>query len=292
VGAAIKFAEHALHLFKQVKDWLGVCCSTAYLSWFVAASGEISSALELSRDCLKKVDEHLKKERFWKKIALSLEACIVSYTGRFDNALAEYKSARAIKCDIPEAYTMVWQILMFHYACLLLILKDYEAAKSEAEVMIEQGASGNPVLGFLGHQIVGRMELAKAAEAPRGKLRARRKPLLDLARKQLAEASDYLNLCPAQDQTIVSALYMAQLCRLAGALDEAGSWLKRAEDAVGAFILLKTDCLLERAWLCLLQRDKAGARDALRSAHSLVEEHDYHCKHAEVLELESELKNA
>jgi tetratricopeptide (TPR) repeat protein len=295
VEDSIKFADHALRAFKQAKDWLSVCCSTAYLCWFVAARGDIRDAMRLSDECIEQLDKHwrqLTKEQYWKKIALGLKASLVAYTGNFDEAWTTYEDAREMECDIPEAFTMVWQILMFHYACLLLMLKHYEAAEREAEVMIEQGRCGNPVLGFLGHQIMGRMELAKVTDASRGRLRSGKKALLNLARKQLAEASDYLDHCPAQDQTIVSALYMAQLCRMAGDLDEAASWLKRAEDSVGSFVLLKTDCLLERAWLCLLQGDRTKASDALASARNLIEKHDYHCKDAEVRELESELKNA
>ena len=139
---------------------------------------------------------------------------------------------------------------------------------------------------------MGRTELAPATETSQGRRRAGKKTLLELARKQLAEASDYLDLCPAQDQTIVSALYMAQLCRMTEDLDKADSWLKRAEAAVGSFLLLKIDCLLERAWLCLFQKDLDQSKNALMSVRSLMEDHDYHCKDAEVLNLESELKNA
>src|SRR5262249_51983988 len=141
-------------------------------------------------------------------------------------------------------------------------------------------------------QIMGRMELARATKTSQRRLRAGKHTFLELARKQLAEASDYLDHCPAQDQTIVSALYMAQLCRMTGDLDDAAGWLKRAEDSVGSFVLLKTDCRLERAWWGLFRAEWAVARDALNSARDLIEKHDYHCKDAELRELESALKNA
>jgi hypothetical protein len=291
VDDAVKFAEQALNAFEELEDWLGVCCSTAYLSWFVAARGDLGDALAFSRDCIDNVDRHLNTERHWKKIAFGLNACLTAYQGRFEAALTTYEEARAMECDVPEECGAIWAILMFHYGCLLLELRHYEAAEREGRILINTGQYGNPVSGFLGHQILGRVLLRKAKEWRRGR-NADRKKYLKQANEHLVQAERYRDQCPAQDQTFVSALFIAQFYRVSGNLEAADMQLRRAEEEVGCFLLLKTDCLLERAWLCLLQRDPARARAALMAARALVEKHDYHCKDAEVRDLERELRNS
>lgn len=61
----------------------------------------------------------------------------------------------------------------------------------------------------------------------------------------LEQGKAYLNLGPAHDQIIVNELFMAQCNRLNGNFGEADNHLKRAEAAVGPFVLLNMDCLLE-----------------------------------------------
>jgi hypothetical protein len=85
---------------------------------------------------------------------------------------------------------------------------------------------------------------------------------------------------------------MAQFDRARGHLDDAEKHLKRAEDAVGPFALLKMDCLLERAWLSWAQGDREKARESCKIVRGLVNDHDYLGIDKELSELEKELQKA
>jgi hypothetical protein len=142
----------------------------------------------------------------------------------------------------------------------------------------------------LGYQLLARMELAKASERKGGVVN--KKALLGDAEEHLAEGKKYLNLGPAHDQLVVSELFMAQCNRIRGNLPEADSHLRQAEEAAEAFVLLKIDCLLERAWLCLIQGDREKARKMCKSVRDLVNDHNYLCIDKELRELEDKLQKA
>jgi tetratricopeptide (TPR) repeat protein len=294
VPAAVRFAERAREAFEKTQSGqhgLGFWCTTAYLSWFLAAGGNLTRALEESESCIRGVQLDLQNEPAWKKLALCLHACIVSYTGKFNKALALYEKALAEKCDMPVGVDEALAILLFHYACLLLKLKRYDDAKREAEYLL-QARQDYPVLGFLGYLLLARMELAKASERPRKDRVVNRKGPLGDAEKLLAQGKEYLNLGPAHDQFIVSELVMAELDRARGNLRDAHNHLKLAEDAVGPFALLGMDYLLERAKLCLDQGDTENAREMFTILRSRVNEHGYHCIDKELSDLEKELNQA
>jgi tetratricopeptide (TPR) repeat protein len=233
----------------------------------------------------------LQDEPAWKNLALCLHACIVSYTGKFNKALGLYEKATAEKCDMPVGVDEALAILFFHYACLLLKLKRYDDSKRAAENLLK-ARQDYPVLGFLGYQLLARMELAKASERPRKGGVVNKKALLGDAEKHLAKGKEYLNLGPAHDQFIVSELFMAQFDRARGNLRDAHNHLKQAEDAVGPFALLGMDCLLERAKLCLAQGDTENAKETYTILRSRVNEHGYHCIDKELSDLEKELNRA
>jgi DNA-binding XRE family transcriptional regulator len=293
VQAAVKFAEHARQLFEKTEERLSFWFSSAYLSWFLAASGDLDSAFKHSESCVRGVERELRDEpfwTFWKKIALCLHACMVSYRGEFHEALKLYKQAMAEKCDgTPYGFDVVLAILRFHYACLLLQLKSYKDAEREGWELVDKG-QGSPVLGFLGYQVLSRMELAKAweriAEKPRGK---REKPALAEVKKHLNQGKDYLNLGPAHDQIIISELFMAQFDRVREKYKDADNHLKRAEKAVESFALLEVDCLLERAKLFLAQGDKENAREKCKTARRRVNDYGYRCIDKQLSDLENEL---
>jgi tetratricopeptide (TPR) repeat protein len=293
VHDAVKFAEHAQQLFGKAKNRLGTWLCGGYMSWFLAAEGNLDRALELSERCVQDMNRKLRGEPLWplwKRIALSLHACMLSYRGEFRKALRRHKQAMAEKCDLaPAAFDAVLAILRNQYARLLLRLESYEDAEREGWELLNK-AQANPVLGFLGYQVLGRIELADATEmvGPRPH-RESKNASLEKAKKYLGQAKDHLNLGPTHGQTIVNALYMAQFNRLIGDLQEANDYLKRAEDAVGAFALLNMDCLLERAWLCLAQGDKATAREKWMTVRGLVNSHGYHCIDKELSDLEKAL---
>jgi tetratricopeptide (TPR) repeat protein len=296
VPAAVKFAEHAQEVFEKTQSGqhgLGFWCSSAYRSWFLAALGNLDGddgALELSKRCIRGVELDLHDEPVLKRLALCLHACMVSYTGEFDQALEMYEKATANKCDMPTGFGVSSAILVFHYACLLLKRKRYADAEREARNLLE-ARQDHPVLGFLGYQLLARMELAKAsekiAERPRGK---RGNPLLGGAKEYFDQGKVYLNLGPAHDQIIVNALFMAQFYRFSGNLEEADHYLKRAEEAVGPFVLLNIDCLLERARLLLAQGDMGTAMEKLENVHNLVDKHGYHCIDGDLTDLKMKLK--
>jgi tetratricopeptide (TPR) repeat protein len=233
----------------------------------------------------------LQGEPFWKKIALCLHACIVSYMGEFDEALEHYERAAAMKCDMPGGFDVALAILRFHYGCLLLKLKRFDDAKREAENHLN-ARHDNPVLGFLGYQLLARTALARPSEQPRKGRAANRSGPLGDAEKLLAQGKEYLNLGPAHDQFVVSELFMAQCNRKRGNLQDADSHLRQAEEATEAFALLKMDCLLERTWLSLAQGDKERARKTCKSVRDHVTDHNYLCIDKELRELEDELQKA
>jgi tetratricopeptide (TPR) repeat protein len=281
VQNAVKFAEHAQQLFGKTNDRLGIWFCSAYLSWFIAANGDLDRALKLSQCCVQDVNRKLRGESFWplrKKIALSLHACMLSYSGDFPMALKLYKQAMAQKCEpVPDGFDAMLAILGNQYARLLLRLESYEDAKREGGELVKK-AQGNPVLGFLGYQLFGRVELATLS--------------LEAAKNCLDQAKDYLNLGPTHGQMIVNALFMAQFNRLTGNLQEADDYLRQAEDAVGDFELLRMDCLLERAWLCLAQGDKAEAREKWKTVRRGVDSHSYRLIDKELRDLEKKLGQA
>jgi hypothetical protein len=171
---------------------------------------------------------------------------------------------------------------------------------------LNNAATDNPTLGFLGNQVLARMELAMALEWSRKDCVADRKIPLCEAEEHLARAEEhfakgknYLNLCPAHDQTIVNALFMSQFYRIRGDLEEAANHLKRAEEIVGPFVLLNMDCLLERAWLFLTQFQMEKTSEKLNEVsslvgklHNLVAKHGYKCIDMELKDLEHELEKA
>jgi tetratricopeptide (TPR) repeat protein/transcriptional regulator with XRE-family HTH domain len=282
VPAAVKFAELAREVFGATQSGehgLSFWCSSAYLSWFRAASGNLDEAVKLSKGCIRGAELDLQGEPLWKKIALCLHACIVSYMGKFDEALEHYERAAAMKRDMPGSFDVALALLRFHYGCLLLKRKRFDDAKREADNLLK-ACQDNPVLGFLGYLLLARMELARASE-----------PLGD-AEKYLAQGKEYLNLGPAHDQFVVSELCIAQCNRIRGNLQEAESHLRQAEEAAEAFVLLKMDCLLERAWLCLDQGDREKARKTCKSVRDLVNDHNYLCIDKELRELEDVLQKA
>jgi transcriptional regulator with XRE-family HTH domain len=287
---AVKFAEDAQQLFGKTKDRLGKWFCIGYLSWFLAAKGNLDRAVKLSESCVQDVNQKLRGEPLWalcKKIALCLHACMLSYTGQFNKALRRYNQAMAERCGpAPNAFDADLAILRFHYACLLLKRGFYKEAEREGWELVEKG-QGTPVPGFLGYQVLGRMELEKASrkfvEGAGGK---RDNPSLGNARKYLEQGKDYLNVGPAYDHIIVNALFMARFNRLDRNLEGADHYLKLAEEAVGPFVLLKMDCLLERAWLCLAQRDPEKARQKWMTVKGLANSHGYHCIDNELRELE------
>jgi tetratricopeptide (TPR) repeat protein len=310
VPTAVKFAEHARGIFEKTQGSharLGFWCTSAYLSWFLAASGELDRAVELAASCIRGVEEDLHDEPMWKKIALCLHGCMLSYRGEFDEALKQYREAMTKKCNNPDGFEVVLALLSFHYACLLLKKREphKEEVKLEAQ-KLNDAATDNPTLGFLGNQVLARMELAIALEWSRKDCVANRKNPLSEAEEHLARAEehfakgkDYLNLDPAYDQTIVNALFMSQFYRIRGDLEEAANHLKRAEEIVGPFVLLNMDCLLERGWLFLAQFQTEKTSEKLnevsslvRKLHSLVEKHGYKCIEMELKDLEHELEKA
>lgn len=299
VPAAVKFAENARGIFEKTEGTrtrLGFWFSSAYLSWFLAASGELNRAVELAESCIRGVEEDLPDEPIWKKIALCLHGCMLSYRGEFDVAEKQYRKAMTKECDIPDGFEVVWAILRFHYACLLLERKSYEEAERQAQ-KLKSAAKDNPTLEFLSYQILARMELAKSSERSRRGCVANRENPLSSAEEHLGKAEeyfvtgrDYLNHGPAHDQTIVNALFMARFYRLRGNLEEAADHLERAEEAVGPFVLLNMDCLLERAWLLLAQLQSERASEKLNEVSSLAEKHGYKCINRELEDLEKELR--
>jgi tetratricopeptide (TPR) repeat protein len=289
VQAAVKFAKYAQQLFGQTEDRLGIWFCSGYLSWFLAAEGNLDRALKLSERCDQDVNRELKGETLWpvcNKIGLCLHACMLAYRGEFDKALELYDQATGEKCDLaPDAFDADLGILRFHYARLLLKRGSYKEAETEGWELVRNG-QGSPVLRFLGYQVLGRMELQKFVEGAGGK---RDNPSLGDARKYLDQGKDYLNLGPAYDQIIVNALFMARFNRLGGNLEEADHCLERAEEAVGPFVLLNMDCLLERAWLCLAQGQIEKAREKWTTVSSLANSHGYHYIDDELKELEKQL---
>jgi hypothetical protein len=163
--------------------------------------------------------------------------------------------------------------------------------KEEADTLIQLGKT-NPTLGFLGNQILVRMELAEATKYEREGKKAEKEVCLDRARKHFDEGQPYLNLGPAHDQTIVNSLFMARFYRLSGDLTGAAEHLKRAKDAVGDFALLNMDCELESAWLCLAEQDRVKASEYFKEVSNLVEQIGYHCIDREMEYLEKELGKA
>jgi tetratricopeptide (TPR) repeat protein/transcriptional regulator with XRE-family HTH domain len=295
VQAAVEFAKRAKETFEKTQARLGFWCSSAYLSWFLAASGELDEAVRLAEGCIYGVEKYLQDEPIWKEIALCLYGCMLLFRGELDKALEQYKKAMIQKCAAPNHYEIVLAILRFHYACLLLKLNSYEEAESEARNLIS-ASKENPTLGFLGYQILARMELAKASakivESPRGK---REKLSLGKVKKYLDKGKKYLKLGPAHDQVIVHALFMAQfnrlsVNRLSGNWEEAHRYLTQAEEAAAeGFVLLNMDCLLERAWLLLDQGETEQATDKCKTVRDLVERHDYHWIDKELDKLEKKL---
>jgi transcriptional regulator with XRE-family HTH domain/tetratricopeptide (TPR) repeat protein len=278
VHDAVKFAKHAQQLFRKTKDRLGIWFCSGYLSWFLAAEGNLDRALKLSESSVQDVNRNLRGEPLWKKIALYLHACMLAYRGEFDKALELYDQATDQKCDLaPGAFDAILAILHFRYARLLLQLKSYEDAEREVREVVNRDQA-RPVNGFSGYQLLGRIELAKPSKKSIAK-----------AKKYFDQAKRYLNLGPAYDQIIINALFMAQFNRLSGKLRAADNHLKRAEEAVGPFVLLNMDCLLERAWLCLAQGKKAKARETSMTVRSLVNSHRYHFIDKELRDLEKEL---
>jgi transcriptional regulator with XRE-family HTH domain/tetratricopeptide (TPR) repeat protein len=293
VQDAVKLAEHARRLFAQTEDRLGIWFSRGYLSWSLAASGKLDRALDLSESLVQGADEELQHEpllRLWKQIAKGLSACLVAYRGQFDRALELYHQAMAEKCDLAtDEFDAILAILRFHYACLLLKLGHYEEAKREGSKLVEKGQA-TPVLGFLGYQVLGRMELEKASKEPvRGSGGEPNNRSLEDAQKYLDQGKDYLNLGPAYDQFIVNKLFMARFNRLSGNLEEAENDLALAEEAVEPFVLLSMDCLLERAWLCLAQGYVEKASENCTTVSRLVNSHGYHYIDDELRELEKQL---
>jgi tetratricopeptide (TPR) repeat protein len=296
VQDAVEFVKHAQQLFGKTKDRLGIWFCGGYLSWFLAAKGDLDGALKLSESCVQDVNQNLRGERFrplWKKIALCLHGCMLTYRGEFDKALRRYKQAMAEKCDLaPDAFDAMLAILSFRYACLLLHRESYEDAEQEARELVNK-AQAIPANGFSAYQLLARIELAKFSEnngeGPHPNLT---NTSLVNAEKLFDQAKGYLNLAPAYDQIVVNALFMAQFNRLSGNLQEADHHLKQAEKAVGPFVLLKMDCLLERAWLCLAQGDKAKAKEKCTAVGSLVNNHRYHFIDKELRDLEKKLEQA
>jgi ATP/maltotriose-dependent transcriptional regulator MalT len=290
VQHAVRFAEHAQELFGKAKDRLGFWYSSGYLSWFLAAKGNLDRALELSESCLQGVNRKLRGEPPWplrKRFGLRLHACMLAYRGEFAEALMLYDQAADEKCDLaPDAFDGALAILQNQYARLLLQLGSYDDAKLEGWKLVKKGQA-NPVLGFLGYQVLGQIELAIASgnngEGPHPSLKT---ASLANAEKLLDQAKDHLNLGPTHGQVIVNTLFMAQFNRLSGKLEVAADYLKRAEDAVGDFVLLKIDCHLERARLCLAQGDKARAREESKTVQNLVSSHCYHFRDKELKDLE------
>jgi tetratricopeptide (TPR) repeat protein len=280
VPAAVKFAERAREVFGATQSGehgLSFWCSSAYLSWFLAASGNLDEAVKLSKGCIRGAELDLQGEPLWEKIALCLHACTVSYMGKFDEALEHHERAATLKCDMAGGFDVALALLRFHYGCLLVKRKRFDDAKREADNLLK-ARQDNPVLGFLGYLLLARMELARAS--------------LGDAEKYLAQGKEYLNLGPAHDQFVVSELFMAQCNRMRGNLQEADSHLRQAEEAAEAFVLLKIDCLLERAWLCLIQGDREKARKMCKSVRDLVNDHNYLCIDKELSDLEKELHQA
>jgi hypothetical protein len=82
---------------------------------------------------------------------------------------------------------------------------------------------------------------------------------------------------------------MAQFNRFSGDLAEADRYLTGAEEAVGPFVLLNMDCLVERAWLHLDQGNPQKAREKWLIARNLADRHRYHRIDKELKELEQRL---
>jgi tetratricopeptide (TPR) repeat protein len=294
VHDAVKFATAAQQLFEKFEDRVGFWFSTAHLSWFLAAEGNLDRAVELSESLVQVGDEELQDEplwRLWKLIAKCLNACVVAYLGRFDRALELYQQAMNEKCDaVPHHFDLIFDILRFHYACLLLKRGYSKEAILEGRKLVEK-CQGNPVLGFLGYQVLGRMELKKYSEKiVEGRRGKPGKPSLGKAIVYLDQGKDYLNLGPAFDQIIVNSLFMARFNRLNQDLEEADRYLKLAEDDVGPFELLKMDCLLERAWLCLAQGHIETAWEKWTTVGRRANSHGYHYIDDELKELEKQLR--
>jgi tetratricopeptide (TPR) repeat protein len=214
---------------------------------------------------------------------------MLAYRGEFDKALELYDQATDEGCDpAPNAFDADLAILRFHYACLLLKRGFYKEAERVGGELVEQGQA-TPLPGFLGYQVLGRIQLEKASkkfvEGAGGK---RGNPSLRKAREYLDQGKDYLNLGPAYDQIIVNALFMARFNRLNRKLEEADRYLELAEKDVGPFELLKIDCLLERAWLCLDQGHLENAREKWTIVRGLANSHGYHCIDNELRELEKQ----
>jgi tetratricopeptide (TPR) repeat protein len=297
VGEAVAFTGRARAVFQGIKDkkaedWLGVCFSTAYLGWFLAAQGKLEGALRLFEEAIGYADRHLPGEPFWRKIGLGCRACALAYLGRCEEAVDCFDTARRLECDAPEGFGVSWGILMFHYACHLLKRGRYEEAEREADRLHKMANQGNPVLGFLGHQVRGRAELARLMSKPGTRRLAQRTGPLAHAERHLALAEDDLNRCPAQDMIIASALSLAQCRRMRGDLDAAARELQRAEEAVESFVLLRIDCLLERARLCLARGATDEAAENREKACDLVREHRYHYVDPELQDLAKQLRKA
>jgi transcriptional regulator with XRE-family HTH domain/tetratricopeptide (TPR) repeat protein len=291
VQDAVKFAEHAQQLFEKTDDRLGIWFCSGYLSWFLAAKGELDRALKLSECCVQDVNQELRGEPLWKKIALCLHACMLAYTGQFNEALRLYNQAMAETCGpAPNAFDADLAILRFHYACLLLKRGRYKEAEHEGWELVEKGQS-TPLIGFLGYQVLGRMALEKPSkkflEGDGGK---RVNPLRGNAEGYLDKGKVYLSLVPAYDQIIVNKLFMARFNRLNENLEEADRYLKLAEEDVGPFELLKMDCILERAWLCLAQGHTKKAGEKCETVGYLANSHGYHCIDNELKKLQKQLE--
>jgi tetratricopeptide (TPR) repeat protein len=293
VEHAVKFSEHAQQSFRKIEDKAGLCFSSAYLGWFLAAAGNLDRALKLSESCLDVLIGELGDEpfwRFWKQIFLCLNACVLAYRGEFAEALKLYKRAMREKSAAPPlGFDVILSILQFHYACLLLERKYYEDAGRIGRKLVRKSRR-TPVLGFFGYQVLARIELEKAWEQmlkrPDGKWES---ASLRAAANYLDQGKEYLNLGPAHDEITVNALFMAKFSRLSGDLDGADCHLKAAEERVGGFALLNMDCLVERAWLYLAQGDTKQARQKLMTVRGLANSHRYHCIDNELRELEKQL---
>jgi tetratricopeptide (TPR) repeat protein len=293
VEHAVKFAELAQQSFGKIEDKAGLCFSRAYLSWFLAAAGNLDRALKLSESCLDVPIGELGDEpfrRFWKQIFLCLNASVLAYRGKFADALKLYKRAMREKSAAPPlGFDVILSVLQFHYACLLLERKYYEDAERVGRKLVRKSRR-TPVLGFFGYQVLARIKLEKAWEQMMKRADGSWESDLLEAANYLDQGKEYLNLGPAHDEITVNALFMAKFSRLSGDLDGADCYLKTAEERVGRFALLNMDCCVERAWLYLAQGDTEQAGQKLKTVCDFVDSHGYHRIEGQLRELANELE--
>jgi tetratricopeptide (TPR) repeat protein len=282
VPDSVALAQQGVEVFKKAKDWHGVGCSTAYMSWYLAAGGELEKAVQAAEYAVKVADSHFAARDTLKVLARFNYGAALQYVGRYDDARRLYDQVQTHNREEFERYNQVWYILSFHYARFLLEHGENDKAMEVARQM-EEDKETNAVAGFLRDHLAALVCLSRDPGRPK-------KPDLANAEMHLELSQMHLRNCPAWDQTIMNGLLVARLHRVKSELKEATSVLKDVEGQLGGFKLFRIDYLLEKAWLCLDIGAIKEAREMLHAAENQIDALCYHWKDKEVRALKKAVR--